>query len=195
MKYGILGGTFDPPHLGHIAIAEAAKSTLELDEVIWIPAGRNPLKTRKTLSARHRMAMVELAVADHDAFSVSDIEISRGGPSFTFDTVEELQMVQPGEYWLILGTDAMRDIEQWKKAEKLAELVRFAVIERPGNTYDQVYGRLPHLFSERMKRISMPTTPISSSNIREGIHYGRPVEQWLEPAVWQYINENGLYID
>ena len=110
MKTGVLGGTFDPPHYGHLELAKAAKAQLGLDEVMFVPANRNPLKTRKTASAKHRLRMVELEIEDEEGLSVSDIEITRGGPSYAVDTLEELKMVRPGEYWFIVGADALETL-------------------------------------------------------------------------------------
>ena len=98
MKYGVLGGTFDPPHLGHLEMAQAARAALGLDEVVIVPANRNPLKTRQASPAKHRLKMCSLMAAGEEGLTVSDVEITRRGPSYAVDTIEELRMARPGEY-------------------------------------------------------------------------------------------------
>src|SRR4051794_25149699 len=103
MKIGILGGTFDPPHTGHLSVARAALEQLELDEVLFLPASRNPLKSRKVVTpAKHRLGMVEALVRNEEKMAVSDMELTRGGISYTVDTLGELHMVQPAEYWFLM---------------------------------------------------------------------------------------------
>jgi len=114
MRIGILGGTFDPPHIGHLELARAAIDALKLDEVLFLPAHRNPLKRAKSSPAKQRLEMVQRMVADEPKMAVSDIETSRGGPSYMVETLMELQMVKPGDYWVLLGADAMKTFDEWK---------------------------------------------------------------------------------
>src|SRR3954471_14443433 len=107
MRIGILGGTFDPPHSAHLALAHKALDELRLDEVMFLPVNRNPLKKIKMSPAKDRLEMVKLAIRDEPNFSVSDIEIARGGPSYAIDTMNELTYARPAEYWFILGSDAL----------------------------------------------------------------------------------------
>ena len=114
MKYGILGGTFDPPHIGHMLIAQEARRQLGLDEVLWVPANKNPIKRGRQSSPRARLEMCRLATQGVEGMAVSDVETSRGGESYAVDTLEELKMVMPGDYWFIAGMDAVAQLPTWK---------------------------------------------------------------------------------
>ena len=193
MKFGVFGGTFDPPHTGHIELARRVQQQLGLDEVIFVPVNRNPLKPGKSSPAKDRLRMVELAIEDEPDFSVSDIETTRGGPSYAIDTLEELRLVQPGDYWFILGADTLRDFERWKEPEKLVNLCRLAVVAREGSRIEDVLRNIRHEFSFVIDVVPMSLVPISSSKIREDVVRDAPVEHWLKPAVWEYIKKVGLY--
>lgn len=193
MRYGILGGTFDPPHLGHVALARAAMVGMDLDEVLFVPASRNPLKTRKTSPGKERLKMVELAISDEPGFTVSDVEITRGGPSYSVDTLEELLMVRPGSYWFIVGADTLQGLDSWKEPERLLGLCRLIGVAREGLSPEEVLHKVNREYSRKIDIVSMPSVPISSSKIREDIARGAPVEHWLKPAVWEYIKKVGLY--
>lgn len=193
MRVGIFGGSFDPPHNGHLAVAQAAKEQLELDEVIFVPANKNPLKTRRTSSAKDRCEMVKLALRDEPGFSYSDIEVTRPGPSFAIETVEELKFVRPSDYWFLMGADAFKEILEWKDPHKLIALCRIAVVERRGDAVQSTLQTLPPDFAYATDIVEMPAVPISSSKIREDVMRGAPVGHWLKPAVLEYINRIGLY--
>ena len=193
MKYGILGGTFDPPHNGHLALGRAAMEQLGLDEVMFVPVNRNPLKTRKVTKATVRLEMVELAIQDEPGFTVSDIEISRGGSSYSVDTLEELHMVLPGSYWFVVGADALQSLDSWKDPEKLLSLCRIAAVAREGLSPESVISSVNADYSRRIDIVTMPEIPVSSSQIRTDIYRRMPVERWLKPAVWEYIKKVGLY--
>jgi len=193
MRYGVLGGTFDPPHLGHLELARNVQRTLGLDEVIFVPANKNPLKGRKTTRAKERLHLVELAIEDEPGFSVSDIETSRGGPSYAYDTIQELKLVQNGEYWFLLGADSLKDIREWKEPNKLISLCRLAAVARENEDIDWIIRDLPRDFSFVIDVVKMPLLEISSSKIREDVMRDAPVELWLKPAVWEYIKKIGLY--
>ena len=111
----------------------------------------------------------------------------------TKDTLSELKMVQPGEYWFLLGSDSLKDIEQWKEPEKLVSMCRLAVVAREGARVDDVLRVIPRDFSFVIDVVPMPFVPVSSSKIREDVMRGAPVEHWLKPAVWEYIKQVGLY--
>ena len=194
MRIGVLGGTFDPPHNGHLALARAALESLNLDEVIFLPANRNPLKKdAKQTPAKKRLEMVRLATKDEPRFAVSDIEIQRKGLSYAVDTLQQLHMVRPGEYWFILGADALRDFKKWKQPEKLLRLARLAVAVRPPETFQDALSRIPEEFRSKIDEIAMPPIEISSTEIRERIEHARPLSQWIHPDVHQYIADNRLY--
>lgn len=195
MRIGILGGSFDPPHEGHIALAQAAREQLELDEVVLVPAFRNPLKTRRSADARHRLRMTELAAEGEPGLSVSNIEISRGGRSYAVETVEELQYANPGDYWFILGSDALKGIMSWKDPARLVRHARLAVVERRGDALDSVLASLPMEIVAQADRITMPPKAVSSTQVRDDLRRGASVELWLKPEVSEYIKENDLYRD
>ncbi len=193
MKYAILGGSFDPPHVGHLAIAHAVRDHLGLDEVIFVPANRNPLKNRSKASAQDRFAMVQLMLKGEEGLSLSDAETSRPGRSFTVDTIEEFAFAKPGEIWLVLGTDTLGGILEWKKPEKLVKLCRLAVAARPGAEIDKIMAPLPDWIKERVDIVPMKANRASSTLVREEIYKGVSPEMWLDPQVWEYISERGLY--
>jgi len=193
VRYGVLGGTFDPPHVGHLELARAVKSALRLDEVVFVPANRNPLKTRKSSPANHRLKMCTLLVAGEEGLSVSDVEVTRGGQSYMVDTLEELKMVRPGEYWLILGADALRGIPEWKEPQKLAGMCRIAAVARDDASLDHLIADLGPDFQYSVDKVPMTAVPVSSSKIREDIARGLVAAQWLKPAVREYIENIGLY--
>ncbi|MBS1705049.1 MAG: nicotinate (nicotinamide) nucleotide adenylyltransferase [Armatimonadetes bacterium] len=193
-KVGILGGTFDPPHLGHLAMAEAAAEQLGLDEVLFIPASQNPLKFRKSLTpAKERMEMVSLLIEGHPNFAVSDIEITRGEKSFAVDTLTELHFGIPAHYWFILGSDSLKTIYDWKQPDRLAKLTRFAAIIRPPDTRDDALRDVPDYIQEVVDFISMDPTKASSTEIRRAIAEGKSFEHWLSEPVANYIRKNRLY--
>lgn len=195
MRIGVLGGTFDPPHRGHLQLALSAADQLELDEVIFMPANRNPMKRREDggASAKQRLEMVRLLV-DHDPrFSVSDLEQTRGGASYTYDTFFELQMVRPADYWFILGADSLRSLPEWKSPEKLIKLTRLAVAVRPPLTPHDAITRIPEDYRAAVDVVQMPAMAISSSDIRERFRRGHSAGDTLLPEVLDYIRRNGLY--
>ncbi|MCG9896016.1 MAG: nicotinate-nucleotide adenylyltransferase [Fimbriimonadaceae bacterium] len=194
MKLGIMGGTFDPPHIGHHQAALAALNHLQLDEVIWIPSGRNPLKTVRPVPARLRLEMTVLATQDEPRFSVSDVEITRNGPSYMVETVRELQEIRVGaDWWLILGSDSFRTLDRWHEPELLAELVRFAVIPRPPDTPGSARSSAPAYAAGRLDIVPMSPSRVSSTMLRIDLEEGNPDERQISPAVLDYIRAKGLY--
>lgn len=194
MRIGVFGGTFDPPHSGHLALAQAALEHLDLDEVLFMPVNRNPLKRRGDLSpGKDRVEMIRLMIQSHPQFAVSNLEITRGGPSYTVDTMTELQMAQPADYWFLLGADAMKGIQDWKQPERLLRLCRLGVVMRPPHTETLVLGRLPQEVRDRVDLIPMKPYDISSTELRDRMSKKKPTAPWLDPAVLQYINANKLY--
>lgn len=194
MKIGILGGTFDPPHYGHLKLAEAAIAALDLDEVILLPANTNPFKSEKrTTSARDRAAMTQMLQKKNPKFSFSDMEITRGGVSYTVDTLGELQMVHPGEYWFILGADAMKGFTQWKNPQRILRLCRLAVAIRPPMTKEDVERQIPEEFREKVDMIEMSATNESATEIRQRVEKGQPIQNLTIPEISDYIRNNKLY--
>jgi len=196
MRIGVLGGTFDPPHSGHLALAEAAVKQLELDDLLFIPANRNPLKSLKTSTpAKHRMAMIERLIENQPQMACTDMEITRGGPSYTVDTLSELQMVRPGEYWFIMGADALRGLANWKSPARLMKMCRLGVAVRPPLIVADVLVKLPEDFKGKVDIIHMPSLDISSSELRNRLHRGQTVDNRISPEVLQYIHTHKLYRD
>lgn len=194
MRIGVFGGTFDPPHVGHLAIAKAAMAQLELDEVIFIPANQNPLKDRRGIAPpKVRLEMTSLLVEKEDHMAVSDMEITRGGPSYMVDTLDELQMVQPAEYWLIMGADSVKDITQWKSPQRLVRLCRIAAAVRPPFSEKELEEKIPSEFREKVDLVDMEPVNASSTEIRDKIFKNHPVSHLLPPKVLQYIQKQKLY--
>lgn len=195
MKIGILGGTFDPPHLGHLWLARTARQQLALDEVYLMPAAQNPLKRFKADAApKHRLAMVEAMVKGEEGLAVSDAELTRGGPSYAVDTLDEFQMVMPGDYWFIMGADALASVEQWKNPAKLSRLCRLAVALRPPTTETQLLARIPELFKDKVNLVHMAPTEISATEIRERASRNLSLGGYVAPPVAAYIQKHKLYL-
>ena len=192
MRLGVLGGTFDPPHVGHLIVAEFAREQLHLDSVRFIPAGDPWRKAgRDIAAAAHRLAMTRLAVADNESFAVDDREVRRSGPSYTVDTLREIkeQSLPPGgELFFILGEDALADLPYWRDPAAIAALARIAVVPRAGNPpVDLLF------VSERVVRVEMPYIGINSTLVRERARLGLSLRYLVAPAVAMYIKEQGLY--
>ncbi|GAB4485057.1 MAG: nicotinate-nucleotide adenylyltransferase [Thermodesulfovibrionales bacterium] len=216
MKIGILGGTFNPIHLGHLRIAEEARERLGLDQVIFIPAGTPPLKTREIAPARHRLRMTRLAVLGNRFFSVLDVECARPDKSFTVHTLELLARRHAGAtLYFLTGIDAFLDLPLWKDPERLLQLAHFVVLSRPGTRFTDLLGS-PYIKSGRMtlqeldasKRsdaalpladghdlllLRVTDLSVSSTAIREALKNSRSVKYLLPPKVESYIIFNKLY--
>ena len=194
MKVGILGGTFDPPHNGHLAMAKAAIAQLQLEDFLFLPANRNPLKSRdQSAPAKTRLEMTRLAVQSEPELAVSDIDITRGGISYMVDTLSELQMVRPADYWLIMGADALKGLPIWKNPERLVKLCRIGVITRPPLNMPSVLMQLPEAIRAAVDQIPMDVVPISSSEIRHLVSERHDISTMVPRAVLSYIQGNRLY--
>ena len=187
-RVGIFGGTFDPPHIGHLAVAVYAKDHLGLDEVVLVVANDPWQKSaaRIITAATHRLKMVELSVAEHPGLTTSDVEIQRGGESFTVDTVNELMSGQDAELFLVLGSDAAAGLSTWHRAADLAQLVEVAVVQRPGESAAVPPGWMA-------SPVPMPLLDISSSHLRDRIAAGRSVDVLVPGPVVTYIERHALY--
>jgi len=194
-RIGILGGTFDPIHYGHLAIAEEARLALQLDRVLFVPAAQQPLKRGTHIATpEQRFAMTQLACASNSTFEVSRIELDRPGPSFTLTTLEALQTAQIGELHFILGDDALADLARWHAAERLVELARIIAVGRPGSLTDltRIIQALPAL-QERLTVLPGPALDISSSTLRRRVAASQPIRYQTPDAVVAYIGEHRLY--
>jgi nicotinate-nucleotide adenylyltransferase len=198
---GFLGGTFDPIHLGHLALARAARSSLALDEVLFVPAARPPHKLgRPITAAADRLAMVELATRDEPGTAVSRIELDRPGPSYTVDTVASLleeaaRDDRPIDLTVILSVESFADLPDWHAVDRLVELATIAVAPRPGHPLPEptaLADRLPGIVG-RLAVIHATLPDISASTIRELVAAGRPIDHLVPPRVAAYIREHDLY--
>ena len=197
MRIGILGGTFDPIHFGHIAAAGAAMECAQLDRVLFIPSAQPPHRAGAVAPAAERLEMCKLAVEGHEAFEVSDIEMRRGGASYTSDTLAELKRAHPqDELSLILGWDAARLFATWHEPEKVKELASFVVVSRPGLPAPGVDElTAAGLDPERVMLCLRPTPDISGSALRRAIARGESISEKVPEAVARYIAEHHLYMD
>jgi nicotinate-nucleotide adenylyltransferase len=194
-RIGVLGGTFDPIHYGHLAIAEEARVAMEFDYVLLVPAGQQPLKHGSHVATpEQRLAMTRLAAAGNPGLRVSPLEVERDGPSYTVTTLEQLRRTVGGELHFILGADALADLHRWRQAARLIELAWLVAIARPGFAPDlaALDARLPGA-SKRVTVLEGPQLDISSSALRERLAIGRPVRYLLPDAVLAYIEEHRLY--
>lgn len=196
-RLAIFGGTFDPIHVGHLAIAEDARWALKADQVVFVPAAQQPLKQGQTpgATAAQRLGMVELAVADNPRFTVWDGEVRRGGVSYTVDTVAQIHHASPdADLFFVLGADALALLPRWHQIERLITLCRFAVLRRPGAALalDDLTQTLPTLH-DRITVIDGPLLTISATDVRQRLLRKQPVRYHLPHAVWHYIEQHGLY--
>lgn len=197
-RVGILGGTFDPVHRGHLEIARRAIEEAALDRVIFIPAGSPRLKSAEpTASPEHRLAMLNLAVAGAPGFEVSDIELGLSGPTKTVETLRQLRgrLDEGAELVFILGLDVLMRFDQWIEPERVVEHARLLAVSRPGYVdfdWAGFYARNPYARG-RVDCIESTAIDISASELRRRLAAGAPVAGLLPAAVEWYISENGLY--
>jgi nicotinate-nucleotide adenylyltransferase len=188
-RKGILGGTFNPPHVAHLIVAQEVREALALDVVVLIPTHDHPFKGVAAAEPRHRAAMTELAVAGDPGLSADRIEVQRGGTSFTVDTLRALREREPETDWsLIIGRDNLEELAQWRESEALPGLASIVVTTR---------GREPEAprmpFAGRSTVVPVPAIEISSTAVRSRIMAGKSIRHWVPPAVEAYIREHALY--
>jgi len=189
-KIGLFGGTFDPPHVGHLIAAQEVQDKLELDRIFFIPASLPPHKKKvKISSALHRLRMVQLATRDNPNFKVLGLELKIKGNSYTVDTLKALRKKYSQiQFFLILGLDNLNHIHTWKKPEEIFKLSRVVFITRPGITLNKASKWLK--FS---KLLDVPRVDISSTDIRERIKKGKSIRYLVPEKVLQYIKKHKLY--
>ena len=202
---GLLGGTFNPVHNGHLLAAEAVLEQLELDEIRFLPAARSPFKQNPDIDDRHRLAMLELVLADRSEFCLDSRELERPPPSYTVDTLRLLVDEQPRDrYYLLIGMDAWQSFEDWKQWPRILELCHLVVMTRPGYVPESLAShwqqRLkPDSTQLRASRVggllfvTVPASEAASSTLRRDIELGRDTGSLLHPAVKAYIEEQRLY--
>jgi nicotinate-nucleotide adenylyltransferase len=189
-RLGLFGGSFDPVHLGHLLVAQAALEELKLDRLFFIPAAQSPFKPGSTPApAAVRMRLLRLALAGRSAFEVDEEEIQRGGVSYTIDTLREYRRRFPNAaLFHLIGADHVGSLPQWRESSELARLAEFIVISRPG----EPVAALPEPFQGR----ALTGFPfgVSSSQIRERVKAGRPIDGLVPPVVAEAIGNSGLYL-
>ena len=195
LRIGLFGGTFDPPHAGHLALAECAHEQLRLDRVLFVPAGTPPHKRGQPVSsAAARVAMTRLAVRGNPAFRVSTLEVRRRGPSLTLDTLRHLRLAFPGaRLYLLMGADSLDEFRTWHEPGAIAALATLAVARRPGGVRA---GRRPRGGAPRARRVvwlDNPGLELSSSDIRARVRAGRSVRYLVPDAVAAYLARHRLY--
>jgi nicotinate-nucleotide adenylyltransferase len=193
---GILGGTFNPPHVAHLVCARAALEQLGLDRVALVPVAAPPHKPLPDDPGPEvRLELCRRAAARDERLEVSDIEVRRGGPSYTVATLEEIHAERPeDELTFIAGGDMAASLPEWREPERVLELARFAVAEREGAEREEIERRTARLAGrERIVFFDMPRLDVSSSEVRARVAAGRPIDELVSPAVKAYIDELGLY--
>lgn len=197
-RLGLLGGTFDPIHIGHLVLAEAAAEELRLDLVLFVPAGNPPHKQGRAITAAsHRLRMVELAVAGNPRFAVSTVDLSRSGPSYTADTLALIQGQYPNSrLFFITGADALLEMPTWHKPEEILSRCEVAGASRPGFDLKCLEtSALYHQYSSRIHLFSAPLLDISSTNLRQRVACGMSIRYLVPDGVYEYIHRHGLYQD
>ena len=211
-RVGLLGGTFDPIHVGHMAAAAAARTTLHLDEVLLLASHVPPHRVRPVASVHHRFAMVALAVQDDEALRASDIELLSPGPSYTAATLQHLQArgYSPSQLFFITGADAFAEIATWRDYPRFLDAAHFVVVDRPGRSaaslrdllpalaprmQEPVHGYQPASTSEQtcIFLVNQPTPDVSSTGIRWRCAEGLPIAGLVPPAVERHIHRHALY--
>lgn len=197
VRRGVLGGTFDPVHLGHLLAAQQVLEHLELERVYFAPAARPPHKLeRQATAVEHRLRMLELAVEGNPDFAISRVDLDRPGPHYSADTVEILQREwgPEAQLWFILGADSLGDLSSWHQPERLVRTAWLAVVERPG--YELELHELQHAVPgviERIHFVPIPEMEISSSDLQERVRQGRSIRYLVPDAVEAYIRHHRLY--
>lgn len=199
MDIGVLGGTFDPVHVGHLIIAEEARIRLGLSQVVFVPAGQPWLKQDSDISSgEHRLEMIRLAIAPNAFFRASTVDLERPGPSYTVDTLADLkrELGQEGNLYFILGLDALAGLPTWKEPQKIVELCYLVAAKRAEAMdvdLDSLERSIPSI-SSRVIILDNPLIDISSSDIRQRVAEGKSIHAMVPDAVERYIREKRLYV-
>ncbi|MDR1247336.1 MAG: nicotinate-nucleotide adenylyltransferase [Clostridiales Family XIII bacterium] len=199
MRTGVFGGSFDPVHNAHLAIAERAICAVELDMLLFMPVHSQPFKLSANMSgSAHRMDMLHLAIRGGERFGVTDVELARGGVSYTIDSLRAIRGdgAKTGEIFFLLGADMLLMLEKWYRADELLREFSFIAARRPGSGEDDFElcaERLRESYGARVILMDNPKTDISSSEIRARVRAGESIEGLVPASVGKYIYENGLY--
>jgi nicotinate-nucleotide adenylyltransferase len=186
VRLGIFGGTFDPPHMGHLVVAQEVHFRLRLDRVLWVPAGIPPHKRDQPITpGTVRLELVRAAIAGDDRFEASDLEVRRGGVSYTVDTLRELRQARPeDELFLIVGADQLTELDSWREPDEIRRLATLVGFGREGEDPDEVAG---------VKVVSVPRMDVSSTEVRRRVGAGEPVRYLVRRGVSAVIEREGLY--
>jgi nicotinate-nucleotide adenylyltransferase len=191
-RKGILGGTFNPPHVAHLIVAHVVRESLDLSQILLTPSFQHAFKGDAEASPKDRATMTELAVAGDSALASDRVEIDRGGVSYTVDTLKALRKREPGTSWhLIIGLDNVAELAAWDRSELLTELAQIVVTSRGGSAVSDSLPDFP--LTGEYTPVTVPALEISSSQIRDRVRLGRSIRYWVPPAVEAYILEHGLY--
>ncbi len=187
-RVGVFGGTFDPIHVGHLAAASEVCAALSLDLLLVTPADVQPFKDAGAVTpARHRLAMARLAVKDDPRMEVSDVDIVRGAPTYTVDTLRDIAAAFPGsELFFITGADALERLDEWREAKVLKTLATFVGVSRPGYSLSPSGGDV--------RFVEVPALQVSSTDVRRRVAVGQPIDYLVPAAVVDYIEETKLYV-
>ncbi len=196
---GIMGGTFDPIHYGHLVTAETVYDAFDIEKILFIPTG-NPAHKCVRLGTDHRLEMTKLAVAGNEKFDISTIEIDRGGSTYTVDTIEQLkaEMEEDTTFYFIMGADSVHQLEQWKDTKRLLSLCEFIGVTRPGydkKGVEEAVEKLNHDYGAKIHFLEVPGLDISSSDIRERIQKRVSIRYLLPDCVVEYIHQFALYLE
>jgi nicotinate-nucleotide adenylyltransferase len=199
-RIGIIGGTFDPVHYGHLAIAEEVYHELHLDRMVFVPAGQPPHKSARQITpARQRLAMLRLALASNAHFTLSLVDMQRSGPSYTVDTLRFLRQEwgPDAELYFVIGGDSLKDLPEWRDPEGILAQATIVALMRPGyvdldHARELLEARLPDL-RQRLITLAGPAMEISSTGLRERVAQGRPITYQTPESVEHYIFQQGLY--
>ncbi|MDY6873805.1 MAG: nicotinate-nucleotide adenylyltransferase [Chloroflexota bacterium] len=198
-RLGIFGGTFDPPHIGHLILAAEARDQLDLDCTIWVLTPDPPHKQGQEISSlAHRLAMVEMAIGEDERFALSRVDIDRPGPHYALDTVRLLRAEYPDhELYYLMGGDSLMDLPQWHEPKAfLSQLDGVGVMSRPGDEIDlsELLTALPSL-SEKLHFVTAPLLEIAANQVRRRVKENRAYRYYVLPVIYRYILEHGIYQD
>jgi len=193
-KYGIMGGTFDPIHMGHLFIAQSAMTELNLDKVIFVPTGISPHKIEKDISSPiDRYIMTAMAINSNESFHVSPIEINKNSPSYTIETVKDLLSIEKNvDFYFITGADSFISLETWKDFEDLFKIITFVVVTRPGSSNEELDQKIIFFmekYGAKVEKVVVPSLEISSTDIRNRVSNGKTIRYLVHDDVEKYINK------
>lgn len=196
LRLGVMGGTFDPPHIAHLIVAEKALFEYRLDRILFIPSGDPPHKKVINISnAEHRYAMTLLSIASNPSFYITRMEIERPGPSYSIDTMRQLRSIynSDAQFFFILGMDEALEITSWHEAEALPSLTRFIVAPRPGFDQSTIQSHMPDIFREVIDPLSMQPIYVASTELRDMVEQSISIRYLVPDTVNDYIIKHKLY--